>query len=69
MSDDKRVITQDYLQVFVETIAKGGRVTFVEESNLLAVDHPSMGYLVLQIADEVEKGKQDELEQTNSTTE
>jgi len=51
--DDPRKITEAYLQLFVETITKGGKVIFVKESNLLAVDHPSQGYLVLQIADKV----------------
>ena len=49
----KREVSHDYVNMFVQTIAAGNPVTFVEESNLLAVDHPELGYLVLEIADKV----------------
>lgn len=48
-----REITKQFLELFINTIRKGGNVTFVEENNLLAVDHPEKGYLVVQIADKV----------------
>lgn len=50
---EPRKITEDYLKEFIGTIMNGGKVTFVRENNLLAVDHPAKGYLVLQIADKV----------------
>lgn len=50
---ETREITKGYLELFVETIQKGNPVTFVEKTNLLAVDHPSKRYLVLEIADKV----------------
>ena len=49
----KREVSHDYINMFVQTIAAGNPVTFVEEGNLLAVDHPELGYLVLEIADKV----------------
>lgn len=49
----KREVSHDYINMFVQTIAAGNPVTFVEENNLLAVDHPELGYLVLEIADKV----------------
>lgn len=55
MKTSDREITQSYLEFFVQTIQKGNPVTFVEESNLLAVDHPEKGYLVIQVADRVVK--------------
>lgn len=50
---EPREITVEYIQLFISTIRKGGPVTFVEKDNLLAVTHPTKGYLVLQLADEV----------------
>jgi len=50
---EQRVITDKYLQLFVETIMKGNPVKFVQENNLLAVDHPELGYLVVKIGDKV----------------
>ena len=50
---ETRKITKEYIELFVNTIRKGGAVTFVEKDNLLAVDHLEKGYLVLQIADKV----------------
>lgn len=49
----KREVSHDYINIFVQTITAGNPVTFVEENNLLAVDHPELGYLVLEIADKV----------------
>lgn len=49
----QREVNHDYINMFVQTIAAGNPVTFVEENNLLAVDHPELGYLVLEIADKV----------------
>jgi len=49
----KREVSHNYINMFVQTIAAGNPVTFVEENNLLAVDHPELGYLVLEIADKV----------------
>lgn len=51
--DERREITESYLQHFIDTVRKGNPVTFVQENNLLAVDHPDEGYLVIQIADKV----------------
>lgn len=50
---DQREITKEYLELFITTVRKGGKVTFVESSNLLAVDHPSRGYIVLELADKI----------------
>ena len=54
----KREVSHDYINMFVQTIAAGNPVTFVEENNLLAVDHPELGYLVLEIADKVIDNKE-----------
>lgn len=51
--NSEREITTQYIEKFIQTILKGNPVQFVMENNLLAVDHPSEGYLVLQIADKV----------------
>lgn len=53
MEVEERTVTKEYLSLYIETIRKGNPVTFVEQDNLLAVDHPEKGYLVLQIADKV----------------
>ena len=54
----QREVSHDYINMFVQTIAAGNPVIFVEESNLLAVDHPELGYLVLEIADKVIDNKE-----------
>jgi len=53
MALEERTVTKDYLNLYIDTIQKGNPVVFVEADNLLAVDHPEKGYLVLQIADKV----------------
>lgn len=50
---EAREITKAYLDLFIETIKRGGQVVFVEKTNLLAVSHPIEGYLVIEIADKV----------------
>ena len=51
--DEQREISKAYLNKFIEFIKKGSRVTFVETKGLLAVEHPTEGYLVLEIKDKV----------------
>lgn len=51
--DEPREITKEYLIEFIDFVKKGSRITFVETTNLLAVEHPTKGYLVLQIKDKV----------------
>jgi len=53
METKERTVTKSYIEHYVNTIRNGNPVTFVEKDNLLAVDHPEEGYLVLQIADKV----------------
>jgi hypothetical protein len=53
METKERTVTKSYIEHYVNTIRKGNPVTFVESDNLLGVDHPEEGYLVLQIADKV----------------
>jgi len=53
MDREERTVTKEYLSLYIDTIQKGNPVVFVEADNLLAVDHPEKGYLVLQIADKV----------------
>jgi len=52
---EQREITKQYLDVYIDAIRKGNPVVFVEGNNLLAVDHPEKGYLVLEIADKVQE--------------
>jgi hypothetical protein len=49
----QRKVSHDYIEMFVQTIVAGNPVIFVEDANLLAVDHPEIGYLVLELADKV----------------
>lgn len=51
--DKPREISKAYLNEFIEFIKKGSRVTFVETTGLLAVEHPTKGYLVLELKDKV----------------
>lgn len=51
--DDQREITEEYLNLFINTVKKGCPMVYVEGSQLLAVDHPTEGYLVLQLRDKV----------------
>lgn len=53
MSDKERVITEEYLQLFINTIKNDGPITFQKSGNLLAVDHPELGPLILQIKDKI----------------
>lgn len=55
----QREVSHDYINMFVQTIAAGNPVTFVEGTNLLAVDHPEIGYLVLELADKVVDNSKD----------
>jgi len=50
---EQREITSDYLNLFITSIKRGYSVVFVEGTGMLAVDHPSEGYLVVQLADKV----------------
>jgi hypothetical protein len=51
--DDQREITKEYLDLFISTVKRGCPMIYVEGSQLLAVDHPTQGYLVLQLRDKV----------------
>lgn len=51
--DDQREITKEYLNEFIDFVKKGSRITFVKTTNLLAVEHPTKGYLVLELKDKV----------------
>lgn len=64
-----REITTEYLQEFVTSIAKGNPVTFTVAQSLLAVDHPSKGYLVIQLADKVVDKEQEVDKTTHSEKE
>lgn len=51
--DEPREITSAYLNEFIDLVKSGSRVLYVQESGYLAVEHPTRGYLVLEIKDKV----------------
>ena len=53
METEARELPQDYLNAFVDSIQKGFPVTYVEESQVLAVDHPVVGWIALQLKDKI----------------
>lgn len=59
-----RWIDEAYLQQFVNAIRKGGKVQFVQSMNYLAVDHAELGWLVVELADNV---KVDDGQDSNSS--
>lgn len=59
MSNTERKITTGYLNHFLSSIKKGYPVLYVQESGILAVDHPADGYLVLQLKDKVVDSKEE----------
>ena len=68
MSKPKREVSSDYVEEFIGAIKNGNPVTLVQVKNLLAVDHPSLGTMVLQLKDKVvfkkDKKKTDGSEET-----
>ena len=53
MTEDIREVSSSYLNLFIKSIQLGYPVVYVESSQILAVDHPSEGYLGLQLKDRV----------------
>jgi len=51
--DEPREITSAYLNEFIDLIKSGSRVIYVQDKQYLAVEHPTRGYLVLEIKDKV----------------
>lgn len=50
---EPRELTEAYLNNFIQAIKNDNPVVFVKADNLLAVDHPELGYLVLALNDTV----------------
>lgn len=50
---EARELSRDYLNVFINCIQKGYSVAYVEVSNILAVDHPELGWVGLQLLDKI----------------
>lgn len=53
MEEEPRMISQDYLNRFIQQIKDGARIVYVQENNYLAVEHPTEQYLILQLKDKV----------------
>lgn len=53
MEEEPRMISQDYLNRFIQQIKDGARIVYVQGSNYLAVEHPTEQYLILQLKDKV----------------
>lgn len=56
---EQRQITEEYLQYFIKCIRGGGKVVFVQESNILGVEDPKGDYIVVQLTDKVTDNGQD----------
>lgn len=61
-----REVTTGYIQEFVKAISRGNPTTYMVAGNLLAVDHPALGPLVLQLADKVVDSKEIESKTSDS---
>lgn len=50
---EARNLPQTHLNAFINSVKKGYPVLYVEESSILAVDHPDLGYITLQLLDKI----------------
>lgn len=48
---EARNLPQTHLNAFINSVKKGYPVIYVEGANILAVDHPELGYITLQLLD------------------
>lgn len=49
----ERELPRAHLELFINSIKSGYGVTYVEDSKILAVDHPDLGYVTLQLLDKI----------------
>lgn len=50
---EPRNLPVEHLELFLDSIKAGYPVTYVEGSKILAVDHPELGYVTVQLLDNV----------------
>ena len=50
---EPRELSKTHLNTFITGIQKGYPVTYVEGSSILAVDDPALGYITLQLLDQI----------------
>lgn len=50
---EPRELSQAHLNAFVSNVQKGYPVIYVEESGILAVEDPALGYITLVLLDKI----------------